>query len=152
MFQSQGLWLPSFFRRLNPLREGAVRLCLGQVKERAERLRVPREGRKVGSRNKFLPGALPWEGMQAAGLWEARRDLGFCGSRLQGGREGTWGDLALHQAVCGERVAEIRASGAVAAAAAVRDLEGTLASLFPFLLLRKFPAPRVSAVGADREG
>lgn len=56
LFQSQGLWLPSFFRRLNPLREGAVRLCLGQVKERAERLRVPREGRKVGSRNNFLPG------------------------------------------------------------------------------------------------
>ena len=40
----------------------------------------------------------------------------------------------------------------IVAAAAVRDLEGMLARLFPFLLLRKFPAPRISSVGGDREG
>ena len=49
-------------------------------------------------------------------------------------------------------MAEIRARRIVAAAAVVRDLEGMLARLFPFLLLRKFPAPRISSVGGDREG
>ena len=39
-----------------------------------------------------------------------------------------------------------------AAAVVVRDLEGMLARLFPFLLLRRFPAPRISAVGGNREG
>lgn len=91
--------------------------------------------------------------MRTAGLWEARRDLSFCGSRLQGGWEGTWEGLALCPREFGDRGwQKSEPRRIVAAAAVVRDLEGMLARLFPFLLLRKFPAPRISSVGGDREG